>query len=87
MEALTMLVPMLGSYLGSLTSTVTWVAVMNPWALACMTFFVLWLWTYLKTGENTDTSKIVKQLVQSSAQWNTTSLQDNNAILSLMHAN
>jgi hypothetical protein len=52
-----------------------------------MVLFVLWLWTYLKTGEATDTSKIVKQLVQSSAQWNTTSLQDNNAILSLMHAN
>lgn len=82
-----MFLPMISSYLGSLTSTLTWVAVMNPWALGCFVFCTLWLLTYLKQSENVDTSKIVKQLVQSSAQWNTSSQQDSNQILALMHAN
>lgn len=86
-ELLGSFVPMISATVGSLTGTFTWIAVMNPWALACMILFVMWLVSYLRTGEQTDTMKIVKQLVQSSAQWNTTSLQDTNKILSLMHAN
>lgn len=87
MDTFTMMLPWMSSYLGSLTSMLTWVAIMNPWALACLVLFGMWMYTFLKSGDATDTSKIVKQLVQSSAQWNSTSLQDSNAILSLMHAN
>ena len=87
LETFGMFLPMMTSYLGGFTSMLTWIAVMNPWALGCLVLFVMWILAYLKSGDSTDTSKIVKQLVQSSAQWNTTSLQDSNAILSLMHAN
>lgn len=59
----------------------------NPWALVAIVFAFLWFIQFLKNPETSDTSSIVKRLFQTSAQWNTTSVQDSNAILSLMHSN
>lgn len=75
--------------LKSSLSTVTWIAVANPWALLSLVLglIVIVQWASKESSNDTSTSRIVEKLIQSSAQWNTTSLQDNNSILSLMHAN
>lgn len=71
----------------SVLSTIAWVGISNPWAFLAIVFCILWLFSFVKSHDKTDTSAVVKQLVQSSAQWNSSSLQDNSKILALMHAN
>ena len=79
------------SLASNLSSTVVYAFLMttlsNPWALVAVVFGFLWFVQFLKHPETSDTSAIVKRLFQTSAQWNTTSVQDSNAVLSLMHSN
>ena len=77
----------LASITSSLLSTIAWVGISNPWAFLAILFGILWFLSFVKNHDKTDTASVVKKLIQSSAQWNSSSLQDNSKILALMHAN
>lgn len=81
------LVSLASNLSGTMVYAFLMTALSNPWALAAIVFGLLWFFQFLKHPETSDTSSIVKRLFQTSAQWNTTSVQDSNAILSLMHSN